>query len=66
MEWAIAILVLSNILTGWLAFRRRPKLSKQVLALQQAVAAFEVEGQTILHITKIAPDSVYLRSVGRR
>lgn len=65
MEWLLTILTLTNAWTLFLYFRKKPKLSKEVVALQKVVAAFEVEGQTILSIQKISPDSVYLRSAGR-
>lgn len=63
--FVVGLLVLTNIGTILWGLKRKPKVSKQVLALQKAIAAFEVEGQSILSIQRIPPDSVFLRSVGR-
>lgn len=67
LETCIAILVVSNALTLFWALKyRKPfKSSKKLKALQQVIAAFEVEGQTILHIQKIRPDDVFLRNTSR-
>lgn len=64
---AIGFLILTNILTIYWALKTRVpvKISKQVRSIQNVIAAFEIEGQTILHITKIQPDQVFLRNPGR-
>lgn len=61
------VLVLTNAATLYwaLKYRKPLKVSKQLAALQRVIAAFEVEGQTVLHITKIHPDQVFLRNPGR-
>lgn len=60
----LALLVVTNILTLIWGLRRQP-VSNKVKAIQRAIAAFEIEGHSILHISKINPDEVYLRSPER-
>lgn len=64
-EICIAGLAISNILTLYYCFTKRIRASKQVRALQRAIASFEVEGQTILRIDRVNPDNVFLRNPGR-
>ncbi len=63
----IGLLVLTNALTLFWALKTRVPLkqSKELRALQGVIRAFESEGQTILHITKINPDNMFLRNPSR-
>lgn len=68
MEIAICItLLITNAATiFWaLKYRKPVKVSRQLKALQKVIAAFEVEGQTILHITRVNPDNVFLKAPSR-
>lgn len=67
LEGIIVALILTNALTLLWAFKTRVslKLSPQVKALQRAVAAFEIQNQTVLRIERISPDSIFLRNPGR-
>lgn len=64
----IGLLFLTNLGTLLWAFKTRVpmKISKQVRAIQATIAAFEVEGQTILRIERIPPDLVFLRNPSQR
>ncbi len=65
-EWvAISILIATNALTLIWALKTRIRPTRQVMALQRAIAAFESQGQSILRIDRVNPDDVYLRSPGR-
>jgi hypothetical protein len=57
---AIAILLFSNLVLGFLLFMEK-KRNVKTDALRRVIAAFEVEGHTILDIRKINPDNLYLR-----
>lgn len=58
----LALLITNGLTLYWALRTRVPfKSSKQLKALQRIIAAFEVEGQTVLHITKVNPDNVFLR-----
>lgn len=59
----IFTLVGTNLATLLWYFMNRP--SKQTRAIQRLIAAFEVEGQTILKIEKLRADDLYLKSPGR-
>lgn len=64
-EIITTILAITNGVTLWWAFNKRLPATKQTIALKKAIAAFEVEGQSILSIQKINPENVFLRSPGR-
>lgn len=64
-EILLGCLILSNAITLWWAFNKRVKATPQVVALQRAIASFEVQGQTILRIDRINPDHVYLMNPSR-
>jgi len=59
------ILLLTNTATLYWALKKRLPASKQTIALKRAIAAFEVDGQTILSIQKVNPENVFLRSPNR-
>lgn len=66
-EWIAlsGLLLITNILTLIWALKTRIRPTKQVKALQNAIRAFEIEGQSLLRIDRINPNDVYLRSPGR-
>lgn len=65
--WVIIVscLIVSNIITVWWALTKRVRISNQVRALQKALAAFQVEGHTLLEIRRINPDTIFMRNPER-
>lgn len=61
----IAFLFLTNIITLVWALRTRIRPTKEVYALRKAIQAFEREGNVLLHIERVDPDSIYMVNPGR-
>jgi hypothetical protein len=62
----IVALAVTNIATLLWALKTRVpiKISKQMRSLQAAIAAFEIQGHTLLKIERIPEDAVFLRNPG--
>ena len=62
----VCCLVLSNAATLWWALTKRLGVSKQVRALQRAVASFQSEGYALLEIRRINPDNIFYQNPERQ
>jgi hypothetical protein len=66
MEIGLGILCITNLISlYWAFFQRGPKVDEKILSIHRAIKAFEKDGDTLLQITRIDPDSVFLRNISR-